>query len=186
MNRRPANLLALASLLLCLAAAVPWARRSPSLHTWEWRGGPRLVCVGYDGWGVVAGSARDPRTADEPLRWDWGTKSPDVGRLAKTGFSVGDVRVVREVPILSRVPLLGQLFQAPTVARYVKVPWWSLVALTAALPAARVAARIRRWRLRLAGRCAKCGYDLRASVGRCPECGAAVGTPAEPVASNAA
>ena len=49
MSRRRHNLLTLASLLLCVAAVVPWARRARSLRAFEWRGGPQLLCVGYDG-----------------------------------------------------------------------------------------------------------------------------------------
>jgi hypothetical protein len=58
------------------------------------------------------------------------------------------------------------------------VPYWMLAIATAALPvqrlfAWRVARRARR-RKRL-GLCPVCGYDLRASSGRCPECGAVPG-----------
>jgi hypothetical protein len=46
-------------------------------------------------------------------------------------------------------------------------PCWSAALLFSALPAVWVARR-RRY---AAGHCAKCGYDLRASPERCPECG---------------
>jgi hypothetical protein len=53
-------------------------------------------------------------------------------------------------------------------------PYWTLALATAALPAARLfaAAKGTRRRMRSArGLCSTCGYDLRASPGRCPECG---------------
>jgi hypothetical protein len=55
----------------------------------------------------------------------------------------------------------------------VLVPHWLLVPLTAILPAfgiRRTLAPRRRWRL-ARSLCAGCGYDLRATPGRCPECG---------------
>jgi rubrerythrin len=51
-------------------------------------------------------------------------------------------------------------------------PYWLLALLTAALPVARAAAFARGRRRAIAGLCTACGYDLRASPERCPECGA--------------
>jgi hypothetical protein len=49
-------------------------------------------------------------------------------------------------------------------------PHWILVLLTAIMPAAWFILRIRRRRFG-PGRCRTCGYDLRATPDRCPECG---------------
>ena len=60
-------------------------------------------------------------------------------------------------------------------ARIYAAPWWA-VALTFGAPATVPLLRWRRVRAwRRAGKCAACGYDLRAGGDRCPECG----TPAE-------
>jgi hypothetical protein len=69
------------------------------------------------------------------------------------------------------VTLTGQA--AGDVITSVRVRWWAVVIVNA-LPLLLASMLIRRIRLRnrvAAGRCTSCGYDLRASPGRCPECG---------------
>ena len=69
----------------------------------------------------------------------------------------------------------------------VYLPHWS-VALVFGVPPARWlrAARKRRRRRLNAGRCRRCGYDLRATPDRCPECGDAARGPKFAPTSDAA
>jgi len=57
--------------------------------------------------------------------------------------------------------------------RRLTVPFWSLLVLTAILPLNRLRLIFRRRARRRIGLCPACGYDLRASPQRCPECGTA-------------
>jgi len=62
----------------------------------------------------------------------------------------------------------------------VRVPYWFLLVLFAVFPATRARAARRALvarRRREQGLCVRCGYDVRASPERCPECGAAVPRP---------
>lgn len=54
------------------------------------------------------------------------------------------------------------------------VPYWFMIALLLVVPAVwwRQSKRLQRWAA--TGCCIKCGYDLRASKERCPECGTAI------------
>jgi hypothetical protein len=51
------------------------------------------------------------------------------------------------------------------------LPLWFVVVLFGTPPVLWVRARRRRRRASAAGLCPGCGYDLRATPGKCPECG---------------
>jgi hypothetical protein len=112
--------------------------------------------------------------ADEGVEWStlpvfvtdtldgrYGARSGD-RRLAGFAWIEGDARE-------------GMIYpgEPPLPYRAVVVPWWFGAASFAALPLARTAARLRRRRHAARGLCPACGYDLRATPARCPECGRA-------------
>ena len=57
------------------------------------------------------------------------------------------------------------------------VPFWALAAVlgpAGAIALLHLRRRLREWRMRGENRCVGCGYDLRATPDRCPECGRTV------------
>jgi len=53
----------------------------------------------------------------------------------------------------------------------IAVPYWSIALVSAVLPAIAVRRWVQARRHRRVGVCSACGYDLRATPDRCPECG---------------
>ena len=54
-----------------------------------------------------------------------------------------------------------------------RIPYWFLAAASTLAPAAALRRRLRTRRRTRRGLCPRCGYDLRESPDRCPECGTA-------------
>ena len=60
------------------------------------------------------------------------------------------------------------------------VPLWFVTAISATPPLIWLTSRVMSRRRRKAGRCPTCGYDLRATPSRCPECGGVPNARREP------
>jgi hypothetical protein len=174
------NALTLLSLLACVATAVLWVRTSSHIDAVTLRVTGRCWC-----------SASTASRETVRLTWVEERRASDESPGANAGWSVSrsdrNVLLFFDHPIfcdpvdhhgewiitgVSR-PFMRLDGEPDWDYRYhaAHVPYWSLVALFALLPAIRVGCRWIRRRRNAPGRCATCGYDLRASPGRCPECG---------------
>jgi len=106
--------------------------------------------------------SRDQKRSDSPpinTKQEWGF----------LGMSIVQANVTTSTCFLSPYETQGERLD-------VVVPLWMPTVCCAILPTWAVAKWHRRRRIRsreLHGLCQECGYDLRASSGRCPECGTA-------------
>ena len=67
------------------------------------------------------------------------------------------------------------VLSGPVRGDYLSVPVWFLLLASGVLPASWGVGAARRRRRARGGLCRRCGYDLRATPARCPECGAVPG-----------
>ena len=157
MIRRLLNLLTALSLLLCVLTVVLWARSYFVRDAVEFMVGRRAGGAASAGGQLVVSVRKYDLDLGRRLNWNRdGFHDPDVGsrKSALANFTWGFDSAARESIVVT--------------------PIWPLAALAAIFPAIALYHRRRR---RKPGVCSRCGYDLRATPDRCPECGtpAAVG-----------
>jgi hypothetical protein len=163
------------SLLLFVATSVMWVRsykhadvvyhRGEKWETWSMASKWGALVIGhreYDGldatdqggWHCYSGSGFSIRLPYGQVQWSF------------WGFSAS--HVTGSVP-----PPYAFTFKD----RYFSFPFWLLFAICGILPAYKFVGfrqrRTKRQRVKL-GLCSACGYDLRSSKERCPECGTAI------------
>ena len=182
MRRRVLNLVALLSLIPPAAVAVLWVRGFHEVDRVQWstRVDPRAGRA--DAWTVISGKGVVP-VLWERVTWPQALL-PYIGYLPAAsrpgGFSYTTLApvdvTVRTETFWQRLGFArhDETHGGPTSAwsrrtRLVRLPHWFLLLCSAVPPAFALPLR----RRRTGGLCATCGYDLRATPGRCPECGRA-------------
>jgi hypothetical protein len=170
MLRRLLNLLTLLSLLLCLAVCVLWVRGVfvsdvvTFRHTAELRPRVEVWLSSFTG-GIGLVVRKDHQRADG-RRWVWESEAP--GGYSKMGWPTESS--------LNRLGFGVSTWHTSLHSMYSAVaPAWFLAIVSATLPsvwAMREYNRRREARRAGMGQCPRCGYDLRATPDRCPECGA--------------
>ena len=164
------------SLLLCVAVCVLWARSYWRCEWFEIGNATRWRTVGSSSgriyaaaWTNYAGRyGRDAHSSDK-------TMLAHRGNFVQVPYTAsGSGLMTLDRSIYSLGPFL---FGAGTGGDDVAIvfPHWAPAATTLALPAAWYIRRRREYRSGMEGRCRKCGYDMRATPDRCPECGAIPG-----------
>lgn len=182
MKRHARRLLVGLSLLGCVGCLILWARSYSTMDSLDWYRHPKPPVRTYDdlrglfsqygsiGFGYVR--VDHPGPPEFPSGWRYSSNPPlGVGwprRFRFLGF--GTWRL--EYPAN---PGMGTMHVSG-----LELPHWLLAMLLATAPAMAARrmwlARRRRRRLKT-GLCAECGYDVRASADRCPECGFVVLSP---------
>jgi hypothetical protein len=189
----------LVSLLLCIGACVLWVRSRTEMDQWLWsyiRWLPDKSCASNQAW-----LKSDFRLE---LGTTWGHVEPYNGRLVwgyyvSADQSGGHPRFTQEHRLYNPMELWMSGNKVPWewvpmrfvhVTRHaqrdgddstviaISLAHWFAIMLPLILPAwsgwRRIIQPMRRRRASARGLCPKCGYDLRASPDRCPECGAVV------------
>jgi hypothetical protein len=183
MRRALFILATVASACVALAAAAGWVVATAEPGRWLHRHGDRWELLVYANTGHV--TARYHRSLTPPTfippaeREAWAANEPTRSlTLLGFGYQFHEGRIVAPIGDDSDEPRISYHSRDRTLT----LPYWAPLFAGAVLPLIvlrRAAREHRRRRAARRGICPTCGYDLRATPDRCPECGATTATTPE-------
>lgn len=182
---------------MCVAIGASWVKSLRARPSWENLGGNGAL-YRFESYNGAINLKRTWLLSGDTERWNNGgplrvrAKYGDAyygygvpkRNLRRLGFALvqyeypigGDYRSERDYsdPSHSRGKVIARQISPPRAivgSLQVSIPYWFLL-VCAGLPLVVQLRRVRKWRrARRPGLCARCGYDLRATPTRCPECG---------------
>jgi hypothetical protein len=163
------NLATALSLVLCVATVALWVRSYKANDEVGWAGrNSRWSAGANNGWGLVfVASAAAPAHPSQAHALGWGRYVGPPSDYYATGDHLGPPGRERSGPGVRLLSLVDGEVRRHAFLGHLAYP----TTLFAFAPLTRVIAHARR-RCRLGpGLCPSCGYDLRATPDRCPECG---------------
>lgn len=177
MRHRLRQVLRTTGIILFVAVLVLWARSGVAGDTWTFTLEGWTVTIRSD-WGRVCfGLVRDP-AFQHHFTWQrnsGGFHDTLPGRPTYASPDVLGVRYVEGVFTYQRLQMRADGTVAPLTCaggyRLVRMYHPHLLALLSLFAVPALARRLRARRRLGKGQCLKCGYDIRATPGRCPECG---------------
>jgi len=164
MKRRLFNFVSVLSLLLCVAVVAGWINHRRTRRTIEYSTSARTYIVTVRPMGLYLATGTYMQHYDSP-GWSGSHVDKNVvdsGLFASDrhagGFFWGEFAAFTHGP------------RPQCTIAYLILPYWLLIAGSAVMPVW----AMWRWRRSVypTGFCPSCGYDLRATPDRCPECGA--------------
>lgn len=164
------------SVLVCLAVGVLWVRSYWVVDTFSWSSTSNDHLLASGAGRLVYGDAPWPnRRVATGLRYGRSSRSGSLW-FEKPSHTDGFRFIGFEYSANVLPYPTGRIYLSFYVPpwRLMAIPYGAVFALGLIHPATRLAGWLRRMRRRGRGLCVYCGYDLRASGARCPECGLGV------------
>lgn len=158
------SLLSSVALLVCVAAAVLWARSYFSADLAVLTAGTHAVSAHSAAGGMIVVHSKNTRPLPVSLEWEPQAAAADGGGSSRVGALF----------TFSARQMAGAGGAGSAIDRMVAFPHWALCA-AGFVPLAWLETR-RRWRRHFeTSPCVKCGYVLRGNQGLCPNCRTPVG-----------